>query len=260
MRKTILVLGAVMAVLMFSMVGAGVALADTVFSTSSPTTAEDCKNGGYAKYGFKNQGQCIKAVNHATPADTTPPEITVTGPEGQWSEFYPVYTLATNEPVSWQCTFTFTPFGGTTPTQTGSDPCSTGTKLWGANQDGIWVFTFKATDAAGNASTVTKTLLLDTTPPEIHITQGPAEGSVSSEGSFVISSNEPVQFYYDLREATYTGQPTYMTLNIPNSTQADLNINTSNADGKEMVLYLRAVDAAGNTTEIQRRWTVDITP
>jgi hypothetical protein len=138
--------------------GSGVALGD------SPTTKEDCKNGGYAKYGFKNQGQCIKAVTHATPADTTPPEITVTGPEGQWSEFYPVYTLATNEPVSWQCTFTFTPFGGTTPTQTGSDPCSTGTKLWGANRDGIWVFTFKATDAAGNTSTVTKTLLLDTTP------------------------------------------------------------------------------------------------
>jgi hypothetical protein len=37
-----------------------------VFSTSasdSPTTKEDCKKGGYAKYGFENQGQCIKAVN-----------------------------------------------------------------------------------------------------------------------------------------------------------------------------------------------------
>jgi hypothetical protein len=55
MRKTILVLGAMMAVLMFAVVGAGAALADTVFSTSdSPTTKEDCKNGGYAKYGFKN--------------------------------------------------------------------------------------------------------------------------------------------------------------------------------------------------------------
>jgi hypothetical protein len=78
MRRTSVVLGAVMAVLMFAMVRAGVALADTVFSTSSPTTKEDCKNGGYAKYGFKNQGQCIKAVNHATPADTTAPETTIT--------------------------------------------------------------------------------------------------------------------------------------------------------------------------------------
>jgi hypothetical protein len=167
MRKTILVLGAVMAVLMFAMVGAGVALADTVFSTSTPTTAEDCKNGGYAKYGFKNQGQCIKAVNHATPADTT--------------------------------------------------------------------------------------------APEIQITDGPAEGSVSNEGRFFISSNEPVQFFYDIREATYTGQPTYSTLGNPNSTEVDIGFTLSNADGKEMVLYIKAVDAAGNTTEIQRRWTVDIT-
>jgi hypothetical protein len=41
--------------------GSGVTLAD------SPTTKEDCKNGGYAKYGFKNQGQCIKAVSTAPP-------------------------------------------------------------------------------------------------------------------------------------------------------------------------------------------------
>jgi hypothetical protein len=35
-------------------------------TTAAPTTKEDCKNGGYAKFGFKNQGQCIKAVNHAS--------------------------------------------------------------------------------------------------------------------------------------------------------------------------------------------------
>ena len=134
----------------------------------SPTTKEDCKHGGYAKYGFKNQAQCIKAVKHATPADTT--------------------------------------------------------------------------------------------PPEIQITQGPAEGSVSSEQRFVISSNEPVQFYYDMREATYTGQPTYSVLGNPNSTEVDLNFNAGNAEGKEMVFYLKAVDAAGNVTELQRRWTVEAAP
>lgn len=29
-----------------------------------PQTKEDCKKGGYREFGFKNQGQCIKAVNH----------------------------------------------------------------------------------------------------------------------------------------------------------------------------------------------------
>jgi hypothetical protein len=32
--------------------------------TEQPQTKEDCKNGGYEEFGFKNQGQCIKAVNH----------------------------------------------------------------------------------------------------------------------------------------------------------------------------------------------------
>jgi hypothetical protein len=158
MRRIVLLLASIALAVIFV---SGVALAD------SPTTKEDCKNGGYAKYGFKNRGECIKAVNHATPADTT--------------------------------------------------------------------------------------------APEIQITDGPAEGSVSNEGRFFISSNEPVQFYYDIREATYTGQPTYKTLGNPNSTEVDIGLTLSNADGKEMVLYIKAVDAAGNTTEIQRRWTVDIT-
>jgi hypothetical protein len=29
---------------------------------SGPQTKADCKNGGYKDFGFKNQGQCIKAV------------------------------------------------------------------------------------------------------------------------------------------------------------------------------------------------------
>ena len=65
-RIALLLASAALAVLLAS--GVALALAD------SPTTKEDCKNGGYAKYGFKNQGQCLKAVNHATLADTTPPE------------------------------------------------------------------------------------------------------------------------------------------------------------------------------------------
>lgn len=32
-------------------------------TNGSPTSKEDCKNNGWKKYGFKNQGQCIKWVN-----------------------------------------------------------------------------------------------------------------------------------------------------------------------------------------------------
>ena len=32
--------------------------------TEQPQSKEECKKGGYEEFGFKNQGRCIKAVNH----------------------------------------------------------------------------------------------------------------------------------------------------------------------------------------------------
>jgi len=59
---------AIALVAMFSV--ATIGLAGTTYATdngngngSAPTSKEDCKNGGWKHYGFKNQGQCIKAVN-----------------------------------------------------------------------------------------------------------------------------------------------------------------------------------------------------
>ena len=70
MSRTLLLLSMMVLALLLA---CGMALVD------SPTTKEDCKNGGYAKYGFKNQGQCITAVVVEPPhsADTTAPETTV---------------------------------------------------------------------------------------------------------------------------------------------------------------------------------------
>jgi hypothetical protein len=31
---------------------------------SGPATKEDCKRGSWSRFGFKNQGQCVAAVNH----------------------------------------------------------------------------------------------------------------------------------------------------------------------------------------------------
>jgi dipeptidyl aminopeptidase/acylaminoacyl peptidase len=130
-----------------------------------PASKTDCKDGGWRDFGFRNQGQCIKAVNHATPADTTAPEITVTGPEGTVSEDQVTFTLSTNEPVTWKCTYTLTRPGESTPVLYGIDPCATGTQSFFTEHDGTWVFTFEATDAAGNTATVTKTLIRDRTDP-----------------------------------------------------------------------------------------------
>ena len=39
---------------------------------SQPTTKEQCTNGGYAQYGFKNQGQCIDLVVHQSAQSGNP--------------------------------------------------------------------------------------------------------------------------------------------------------------------------------------------
>ena len=36
----------------------------TASSYRAATAKEECKKGGYEEFGFKNQGRCIKAVNH----------------------------------------------------------------------------------------------------------------------------------------------------------------------------------------------------
>ena len=34
---------------------------------STPASKDDCRDGGYEQYGFKNQGECIAWVNHNLP-------------------------------------------------------------------------------------------------------------------------------------------------------------------------------------------------
>jgi hypothetical protein len=36
---------------------------------NTPNSKDDCKKGGYKKFGFKNQGQCIAAVNQRAHED-----------------------------------------------------------------------------------------------------------------------------------------------------------------------------------------------
>ena len=45
--------------------GSGISYQLTVEPTviPQPTSKDDCKKGGYADYGFTNQGQCIRYVN-----------------------------------------------------------------------------------------------------------------------------------------------------------------------------------------------------
>jgi hypothetical protein len=211
MRKTILVLGSVMAVLMFAMVGAGVALSDTVLSTSSPTTEGDCKNGGYAKYGFKNQGQCIKAVNHATPADTTAPDVSITSGPGDTEDHTVEFTFESSDPTAtFECALE--PTGGVVPE--GFGPCPA---YYSSLPAGDYVFKVRATDPAGNVSAVaSRSFTVPDTSVSVNITNAPT--SQNNEPYPLIERND-YSFEFDttgpvvsvtctLSERTAIGDPT----------------------------------------------------
>jgi hypothetical protein len=273
MRKTILVLGAVMAVLMFSMVGAGVALADTVFSTSSPTTAEDCKNGGYAKYGFKNQGQCIKAVTHATPADTTAPQTTI--------DQIDTSNLATNGSVvahfsssesnsTFECKMVPMNELGEELNNPPWEPCSS---LETYEDLGWYSYRFyvRATDAAGNVDETPAAQVfdakVDAVNPDASITSGPADGETVT--------TDDVSFGWDASDRNLDWVGVELQQHVQGGNQNIVPdhgsewvygvgptvdpVNFSNLEDGTYTFALVAQDLAGNQARVVRTFTVDTT-
>jgi hypothetical protein len=50
-----------------TIVWAGGTLTSSLYvDCSKPATKQDCNKGGWRRYGFKNQGQCIRAVRHGS--------------------------------------------------------------------------------------------------------------------------------------------------------------------------------------------------
>jgi hypothetical protein len=179
MRRIVLLLASIALAVIFV---SGVALAD------SPTTKEDCKHGGYAKYGFKNQAQCIKAVK--APPDTTAPETTITAGPEQYSTSQnesATFEFTSSESNStFECKITSQSFG---PAIKGGDvgfwhPCTSPMTYSPLRDDNI-TFQVRAIDAAGNVdlTPAERIFTVQRPGPSLQITNGPAEGSTINAGS-----------------------------------------------------------------------------
>jgi len=285
MRTTILVLGALMAVLMFAMVGAGAALADTVFSTSdSPTTKEDCKNGGYAKYGFKNQGECIKAVKQATPADTTAPVVTFTqGPAHQLETQEDAFTFAweANEPITSLCSLSYKSpeviaNGGSPVYLENNIPCQS-PKALSNLEEGEYHFLVRGTDQAGNEGFADRTWRVDKTAPTVNPRAGVVVGEPAGQFQDGATISAPPE-----QGATVTFDPIVLPPDAGGSPNITLECRTDAAvvgplvnqwvdcaneniwrlEGLQAGQYtydIRATDIAGNASVTTVHFTVDTT-
>jgi Bacterial Ig-like domain len=267
MRRIVLLLASIALAVIF---GSGVTLAD------SPTTKEDCKKGGYAKYGFSNQGQCISAVNHATPADTTAPDTIIdSGPEGQTGNDNPSWEFHSTEPNStFECRLLgfddWHPCESPRSYVPGQDE-----EAWGIPH-GEYTFQVRAIDAAGNVdpTPAERFVFVDNVGPFAVITSGPDRFTNDTTPTFEFHSSDPAdtaRFYcrlWTVEEGWSVEENSGQYIDaVPGSNDENCTSPHTFAELPDghYVAEINAEDAVGNTGGPDRLpqeypFTVDTTP
>jgi large repetitive protein len=115
--------------------------------------------------------------------------------------------------------------------------CTSPTSYTTAVADGAYRFAVKGTDPAGNVTTASTTLVIDTVAPTV--SAAPSGGQFAAAQSVVLTASEPATIYYTTdgttpTTATITNGPSPVTVNVANS---------------ETLQYF-AVDTAGNSGAI----------
>jgi hypothetical protein len=123
-------------------------------------------------------------ATHVFTVDTTSPDTTLTsGPSGLTNDKTPTFAFSSSEPgATFECRVDNAPFTACT------SPYTTA-----ALTDGTHTFQVQALDAQGNAdpSAATRTVTVDSTPPETKIDSGPSGAVDDDTPTFVFSSTEP---------------------------------------------------------------------
>jgi hypothetical protein len=113
--------------------------------------------------------------------------------------------------------------------------------------DGTATIQIKVFDLAGNITTVTRTIVIDNTAPLVAITEGPANGSVTS--------NRDAAFTFIVSESGTTMACRLDAAAFGACNTATTHVVSGLADGVH-TFEVRSTDPAGNTTTVSRTWTV----
>lgn len=200
---------------------------------------------------YESEGVIIRLVSR----DTRAPTASVTsGPTGTTADNTPTFGFGADETgVTFQCEF-----DDATPDGSCSGAFSH-TPAVGLS-DGPHIFYVRATDSTGNvggvasrAFTVDASAPPDTTPPTVTITSGPDPGSTTAEPrpTFEFEANEAVTFT--------CGFDTVVPVDACSGPGNSHTPATDLSEGPH-TFYVRAVDAATNSTTVSRSFSVDTTP
>jgi hypothetical protein len=136
--------------------------------------------------GNTDQSPAIRTftVTSAPASDITPPDTTIaSGPDGPTNDTTPTFVLAASEPGSvFACQIDFG------AAQTCESPWTTPVLADGQHRVAV-----SATDAAGNtdATPATRSLLVDTRPPDTTIASAPPDVTSSSSATLAFAADEP---------------------------------------------------------------------
>lgn len=208
---------------------------------SSPATLNNLSEGSHT---FQVRVHTAAGTADPSPAtrtwivDLTPPDTMITsGPTGTVAATSAAFMFTSNEQnVTFSCSLD----GGAMAACT--SPYSAMSLAQGAHS-----FSVAATDAAGHTdpTPATRTWMVDTTPPAVTITSGPAQGSTTGPYvtfGFTVSEGAPA-CAVDGGAAAPCTSPVSMNLPAGSHTFA-----------------VSATDAAGNTGTASRMWTVACGP
>jgi hypothetical protein len=216
-----------------------------------------CKKGGYAKYGFKNQAQCIEAVK--APPDTTAPETTITaGPEQDSTSENESATFeftSSESNSTFECKTTSGSFGQAIK---GDDvgfwhPCTSPMTYSPLRDDNI-TFQVRATDAAGNVdpTPAERIFTVQRPGPSLQITNGPEDRTTIDADSvtfeWTTDGATPVDSYCQFRSPSGW-------VELFNSCSSPKTYQLSEDGPYWFNVFVE--DATGNSTNMRRDFTVD---
>lgn len=177
-------------------------------------------------------------ADQAWRVDLTPPSTTITdGPTGTVPIASASFTFTASEA---DATFACSVDGGAFAS------CTSPAALTGLGQ-GAHSFTVRATDAAGHvdASPAARSWTVDTIAPDVTITAGPGNTSMSGPRVVFVFSVSDGAFACSLDGAAFAACTTPFGVNLPAGAHQ---------------FAVRASDAAGNVTTVTRAWTVACNP